>query len=59
MAFSLRDLGQGWDDDPARLEDVEARMALYRRLAARFHCTPDELAAAPRGDRRQAERARS
>jgi len=43
VAFSLRDLGQGCDDDPARLEDVEARMALYRRLAARFHCTPDEL----------------
>ncbi|MGP0069868.1 MAG: DNA repair protein RecN [Isosphaeraceae bacterium] len=44
VAFSLRDLGQGWDDDPARLEDIEARLALYRRLAARFHCTPDELA---------------
>ncbi len=43
VAFSLRDMGQGWDDDPARLEDVEARLALYRRLAARFHCTPDEL----------------
>ena len=36
---------EGWDDDPARLEEVEARLALYRRLAARFHCTPDELAA--------------
>jgi len=44
VAFSLRDLGQGWDDDPARLEDLEARMALYRRLAARFHCTVDDLA---------------
>jgi DNA repair protein RecN (Recombination protein N) len=43
IAFSLRDLGQGWDDDPARLEEIEARMALYRRLAARFKCTPDEL----------------
>ena len=43
VAFGLRDLGQNWDDDPARLEDVEARLALYRRLAARFHCTPDEL----------------
>ena len=44
VAFSLRDLGQGWDDDPARLEDLEARMALYRRLAARFRCTVDDLA---------------
>jgi len=43
VAFNLRDMGQGWDDDPARLEDLETRMALYRRLAARFHCTPDEL----------------
>jgi len=44
VAFSLRDLGQGWDDDPARLEDLEARMASYRRLAARFRCEPDDLA---------------
>jgi DNA repair protein RecN (Recombination protein N) len=44
VAFGLRDLGQGWDDDPARLEDIEARLALFRRLAARFRCTPDELA---------------
>jgi DNA repair protein RecN (Recombination protein N) len=43
VAFSLRDLGQTWEDDPARLEDIEARLALYRRLAARFRCTPDEL----------------
>ena len=35
---------QGWDDDPERLEEVEARMAVYRRLAGRFHCTVDELA---------------
>ncbi len=44
VAFSLRDLGQGWDDDPARLEELEARMALYRRLAARFRCAVDDLA---------------
>jgi DNA repair protein RecN (Recombination protein N) len=44
VAFMLRDLGRGWDDSPARLEEVETRMALYRRLAARFHCRPDELA---------------
>jgi len=45
VAYSLRNLGRDWDDDPARLEEVEARLALYRRLAARFHCAPDELAA--------------
>lgn len=45
VAYSLRDLGKGWDDDPDRLEEVETRLALYRRLAARFHCSPDDLAA--------------
>ena len=43
VALSLRDLGQSCDDDPARLEDIEARLALYRRLAARFRCAPDDL----------------
>ncbi|MFO0892366.1 MAG: DNA repair protein RecN [Isosphaeraceae bacterium] len=43
VAYTLRDLAQTWDDDPDRLEDVEARLALYRRLSARFHCEPDEL----------------
>ena len=44
VALTLRNLGQNWDDGPARLDDLETRMALYRRLAARFHCKPDELA---------------
>ncbi|GAC1466304.1 MAG: DNA repair protein RecN [Isosphaeraceae bacterium] len=44
VAYSLRNLGQGWEDDPDRLEEIEDRLALYRRLAARFHCTTDELA---------------
>ncbi len=44
VAFSLRDLGESWGDDPSRLEDVETRLALYRRLSARFRCSPDELA---------------
>jgi DNA repair protein RecN (Recombination protein N) len=43
VAYSLRDLGQTWDDDPDRLEQIESRLALYRRLASRFHCSPDEL----------------
>ncbi len=44
VAFLLRDLGRDWEDDPARLEDIEERMASYRRLANRFRCGPDELA---------------
>ena len=59
VAYSLRDLGHDWDDDPARLEEVEARLALYRRLAARFHCTPDELAARRADDRGAARRDRA
>ncbi len=45
VAYGLRRLGQAWDDDPERLEEVEGRLAEYRRLASRFRCTPDELAA--------------
>ena len=45
IAYALRNLGRTWSDDPDRLEEVEARLALYRRLAARFHCAPDDLAA--------------
>jgi DNA repair protein RecN (Recombination protein N) len=45
VAYSLRQLGRDWDDDPTRLEEVEARLALYRRLATRYRCTPDELVA--------------
>ncbi|WP_435019694.1 DNA repair protein RecN [Tundrisphaera sp. TA3] len=44
VAYALRRLGQNWDDDPARLEEVETRLAQYRRLAARFRCEPDDLA---------------
>lgn len=43
-AYTLRRLGRDWDDDPERLEEVETRLARYRKLAGRFHCTPDELA---------------
>lgn len=45
VAYGLRNLGRGWDDDPGRLDAVEARLALYRRLASRFHCPTDDLAA--------------
>ncbi len=45
VAYSLRNLGRTWDDDPDRLDEVETRLALYRRLASRFHCPADGLAA--------------
>jgi DNA repair protein RecN (Recombination protein N) len=38
-------MGRDWEEDPERLEEVETRLALYRRLAGRFHCGPDELEA--------------
>ena len=44
LARGLRASGKEWDDDPARLEEVEARLATYRRLATRFRCGPDDLA---------------
>jgi DNA repair protein RecN (Recombination protein N) len=44
VAYTLRDLGANWEDDPRRLEDIEGRLALYRRLSSRFHCGADELA---------------
>jgi len=43
VAYTLRDLGRARGDDPRRIEAVEARLALYRRLAARFRCDPDGL----------------
>ena len=43
VAYSLRSLGREVEADPARLEEVEARLAAYRRLAARFRCPPDDL----------------
>jgi DNA repair protein RecN (Recombination protein N) len=45
VARSLRGFSQAWEDDPARLDEIEARLATYRRLAQRFRCAPDELAA--------------
>ncbi len=44
VAYALRRFGQGWDDDPSRLDEVEGRLATYRRLASRFRCSPDDLA---------------
>lgn len=49
IARSIRCDGRDVEDDPGRLEEVETRLALYRRLSSRFRCGPDELA-----ERRQA-----
>lgn len=51
VAYTLRRLGRDRADDPAQLEAIEGRLALYRKLAARFRCEPDALA-----DRSQAIR---
>lgn len=45
VAYLLRDLEREWQDDPERLEEIEVRLAKYRKLAGRFRCEPDELAA--------------
>lgn len=45
IARTLRHFNKIWDDDPSRLSEVEERLAQYRRLAARFHCTADDLEA--------------
>ena len=44
LAYALRNLGRDRKDEPERLEEIETRLALYRRLAARFRCSPDDLA---------------
>jgi DNA repair protein RecN (Recombination protein N) len=44
IARALRGFSRSWDDDPDRLEEIEARLALYRRLGHRFRCAPDALA---------------
>jgi DNA repair protein RecN (Recombination protein N) len=43
VAYSLRRLGEGWDNNPERLEEIESRLAHFRRLASRFRCKPDDL----------------
>lgn len=43
IAYALRSLEHDWDDEPTRLEEVETRLALYRKLAARFRCDPEGL----------------
>jgi DNA repair protein RecN (Recombination protein N) len=43
VAETLRDLSQTWQADPQRLEEVEERVQLLRRLEAKYGKTADEL----------------
>jgi DNA repair protein RecN (Recombination protein N) len=43
VAQSLRQLGQRWEADPARLDEVERRIQFLRRLETKYRCTIDEL----------------
>jgi DNA repair protein RecN (Recombination protein N) len=45
LAQTLRHLGQRWEADPARLEDVERRLQTLRRLEAKYRKPVDELIA--------------
>jgi DNA repair protein RecN (Recombination protein N) len=43
LAETLRDLGQRWEADPGRQEEVENRLRLLRRLESKYGKTCDEL----------------
>jgi DNA repair protein RecN (Recombination protein N) len=45
LAETCRDLSERFEADPARLEEVEQRIALLKKLQARYGRTPDELVA--------------
>jgi DNA repair protein RecN (Recombination protein N) len=45
LADTLRDLGQHWDSDPARREEVEERIQLLRRLETKYAKSIDDLIA--------------
>jgi DNA repair protein RecN (Recombination protein N) len=43
LAETCRDLAEKFEADPARLEEVEQRLAFLKKLQARYGKTPDEL----------------
>jgi DNA repair protein RecN (Recombination protein N) len=43
LADTCRDLAEGFEADPERLEEVEKRIAFLKKLQARYGKTPDEL----------------
>lgn len=45
LAETCRDLAERFESDPGRLEEVEQRIALLKKLQTRYGKTPDELVA--------------
>jgi DNA repair protein RecN (Recombination protein N) len=43
LAQTLRELGSRWEADPARLEEVEQRLQLLRRLEGKYRRAVDDL----------------
>jgi DNA repair protein RecN (Recombination protein N) len=43
LAETARDLCESYEADPIRLEEVEKRLQLYRRLETKYRKSPDEL----------------
>lgn len=43
LAGTIRHLGQHWEADPERLEEVELRLQLLRRLESKYRRTIDDL----------------
>src|SRR5262249_21231475 len=43
IAETLRDLGRRWEADPERLEEIERRLQLLRRLEAKYRRPLDDL----------------
>jgi DNA repair protein RecN (Recombination protein N) len=56
LARTLRHLGQRWEADPERLDEVERRLQLLRRLQDRYRRSADELIAYRAGLDEQEER---
>ena len=56
LAETCRDLSEHFEADPARLDEVEKRLELLRRLEAKYHKPLDELIAYREGlDRQEIE----
>lgn len=43
LSEDFREMGENWQADPGRLEEIERRLQLLRRLEAKYHKSLDEL----------------
>ena len=43
VAYGLRSVGEAPEEDAGRIDEIEERLAVYRRLSTRFRRAPDEL----------------